>query len=157
VVGEFAAMSPGDTAASYSARIDWGDGNASPATLTANPDGTFSVLGSNTYAGAGVYTVRVLITRLSDGQTIALNAAVSVNSSTYTGPAFPSPAFPGQGGTGAAGNGGSGTATTTGQGAHHKKHPKHPVKAQHALHAAGKNILTRPLQGLLGHRAHRPH
>lgn len=157
VLGAFAAMSPGDTAASYSARIDWGDGNASPATLAANPDETFSVLGSNTYAGAGVYAVRVLITHLSDGQTIALNATVSVNSSTYTGPAFPSPAFPSQGGTGATGTAGAGTATPTGHGPHHRKHPKRPLKPQHALHAGGKNIQTRPLQGPITPRAHRPH
>src|SRR5262249_35645488 len=147
-LGTFTTMSPGDTAASYSARIDWGDGNATFATLTANSDGTFNVQGSNTYASSGVYAVRVLITHLSDGQTIALNAASSVSSSTYSGPAFPNAAYFGQGGSGlgsyfqggsGTGNGGSGTTTPAGQGAHHKKkHPKHPPKPQPALHAAGK-------------------
>ena len=107
-LGTFTAIAAGDTAASYSARIDWGDGNASFATLTPNPDGTFSVAGLEHYASPGVYAVRVLVTHLSDGQTIALNATVAVDSSTYSGPTFPNPAYPGQGG---ATQGSSGRAT----------------------------------------------
>ena len=78
-------------------RIDWGDGNASFATLTPNPDGTFSVAGSNDYAGPGLYSVRVLITHLSDGQTVALNATVAVDTSTYSGPTSPNPHIRGRG------------------------------------------------------------
>jgi hypothetical protein len=167
-LGTFTAMVPGDTAASYSARIDWGDGNATFANLTSNLDGTFSVQGSNTYAGPGVYAVRVLITHLSDGQTVALNATASVSSSTYSGPAFPNAAYFGQGGSGLGsyfqggngpGNGGSGTTTPAGQASHHKKkHPKHPSKDLHALHAAGRhNITFRRLQGLSLRRPHHPH
>lgn len=100
LLGSFTAIASGDTAASYSARIDWGDGNASYATLTPGVNGTFDVEGSETYANPGVYAVRVLITHLSDGQTITLNATAIVNSSTYSGQAFPNPAYPGEGGTG---------------------------------------------------------
>jgi hypothetical protein len=167
-LGTFTAISPGDTAASYSARIDWGDGNASFAILTANADGTFSVQGSNTYASPGVYAVRVLITHVSDGQTVALNATASVSSSTYSGPAFPNAAYFGQGGStlgtyfqggNASGNGGTGTVTSAGQGAHHKKkHPKHPPKSQHALHTAAKHhVASRPRQGVALQRFHHPH
>jgi hypothetical protein len=167
-LGTFTAMATGDTAASYSARIDWGDGNATFATLTSNGDGTFNVQGSNTYASAGVYAVRVLITHIGDGQTVALNATASVSASTNSGPAFPNPAYLGQGGSGGgpsfqggngSGNAGSGAATQAGHGPHHKrKHPRHPPKPQHALHVAGKHtIASRPSQvvRLLGD--HRPH
>ena len=118
-LGTFAAIAPGDTAASYSARIDWGDGNATFATVTPNADGTFSVPGSDTYANTGVYAVRVLVTHLSDGKTIALNSAAVVGSSTYTGPSFHDPAYPGQGGSGqgssqvGSGTGGSGSGMAT--------------------------------------------
>jgi hypothetical protein len=167
-LGTFTAMSPGDTAASYSARIDWGDGNASFAILTANADGTFNVQGSNTYASPGVYAVRVLITHLSDGQTVVLNATAPVNSSTYAGPTFPNPGYFGQGGSGlgsyfqggnGSGDGGTGTVTSAGQGAHHKKkHPKHPPKSQHALHTAAKHhVASRPLRGVALQRFHHPH
>jgi hypothetical protein len=146
LLGTFTAIAAGDTASSYSARIDWGDGNATFATLSANPDGTFNVQGSDTYASAGVYAVRVLITHLSDGQTLALNAAVVVNTSSYSGPAFPSPSYPGQGGgQGSSSPGGStsqpnlGTSTSSsGQGRHHKKHPKPHHLAEHLVHAVGK-------------------
>ena len=47
-LGSFTPIQSGDTASSYSARIDWGDGNASFATLTPDADGTFTVTGSNT-------------------------------------------------------------------------------------------------------------
>jgi hypothetical protein len=85
VLGTFQAMQPGDTPASYSARVDWGDGHASLATLTPNGQGGFTVTASNTYAGGGAYAVRVLITHLSDGQTLALNATALVDGAPATG------------------------------------------------------------------------
>jgi hypothetical protein len=157
LLGTFTAIATGDTAASYSARIDWGDGNASIATLTANPNGTFNVQGSNEYASPGTYAVRVLITHLGDGQTVALNATVAVTGSTYSGPAFPSPAYAGQGGSGSGspiqggsgqGNGGSGVGTTTTAGSHHRKHHPEPAhKPRHAPHApAHHHSGARPAQ-----------
>jgi hypothetical protein len=140
-LGTFPAIASGDTVASYSARIDWGDGNASFATLTAHPDGTFSVQGSNEYASPGTYAVRVLITHLGDGQTVALNATVVVNSSTYSGPAFPSPAYAGQG------TGGSGLATTSGGSHHGRHHPKPVHKPRHVLHSTTRHTSgVRPVQ-----------
>jgi hypothetical protein len=160
-LGTFTAIAAGDTPASYSARIDWGDGNDSFATLTADPDGTFSVQGSNTYDSPGVYAVRVLITHLSDGQTIALNATADVGGSGSpggSGPASPTPTPPGPGGTtsGGSGQGSSspgtpgspgptspGTGTTgTSQGSHHKK--KHHKPAPH----------PRPTLHIRGHSRH---
>ncbi len=153
-LGTFTAIAAGDTSASYSARIDWGDGNASFATLTPNPDGTFSVAGSNDYAGPGLYSVRVLITHLSDGQTVALNATVAVDTSTYSGPTFPNPAYPGQGGTTLGNPGSSGTAspvtattTDSGHGHHKKKHAKPAHHPKPALHSGVKHAhKARPVQ-----------
>ncbi len=62
----------------YSATIAWGDPNntSTTATIVANADGSFSVVGSFTYAAAGNYTIGVTITH--DGLTTAVNAAMTV-------------------------------------------------------------------------------
>jgi hypothetical protein len=147
-----------DTASSYSARVDWGDGNASTATLTPNANGTFVVNGSNTYAQSGVYPVRVLITHVSDGKTVALNATVTVNNGSNTGSSNPGTGNSGQTGTsqGNTGNGSSSQGNTgngsssqgnTGNGSSSqgtgpisnptkkgKKHPKPAAKPKHHPH-----------------------
>ena len=163
-LGTFTAIASGDTPSSYSARIDWGDGNDSFATLTANPDGTFSVQGSNTYASPGVYAVRVLITHLSDGQTIALNATADVGGSGGSGgsgPASPSPTPPASGGTTSGGSGqgssnpgtpgspgptspGTGTTTGTSQGSHHKKKHHKPAPIPGPRSISGATPAIRP-------------
>ncbi len=117
--------------------------------MTANHDGTFNVQGSNAYASPGTYAVRVLITHLSDGQTDALNATVVVNSSTDSGPAFPNPAYPGQGGSGRAlgSVGGSGLGTTNNGSHHGKHHAKAAHKPAHAVHAKIRHHASaRPAQ-----------
>ncbi len=126
LLGSFTQMQPGDTASSYSARIDWGDGNASFATLTPGANGTFDVDGSNTYADPGVYSVRVLVTHLSDGQTLALNATVSVGS-TAPGSGGTTPVGNGQGSStqGSSGQSNSGTGTT-GPGHQHGREQRFP-------------------------------
>jgi serralysin len=158
LLGSFTPMQPGDTASSYSARIDWGDGNASFATLTPDANGTFDVAGSNTYADPGVYSVRVLVTHLSDGQTLALNATVFVGSTAPVS-SNPGPANPGQGsstqggsGQGTSGTGTSGQVSDTGntQGAHHKKtkHPKLESKPKHKTHpTTSHKTKAHPVQG----------
>jgi uncharacterized protein YkwD len=154
-----------DTASSYSARIDWGDGNASTATLTPNANGTFAVDGSNTYAQSGVYAVRVLVTHLSDGKTVALNATVTVtvNSGSNTGSGNTGTGNSGQTGTGNSGQTGTGNSGQTGtsqgnsgdgsssQGttgptdgpiSKHKKEKKHPkpkAKPKHPIHHPHKH------------------
>jgi hypothetical protein len=158
LLGTITEIDSDATPSDYSARIDWGDGNASFATLTANPNGTLSVSGSNTYANPGVYDVRVLITHLSDGQTVALNSAIVVGNSTYSGPSFPNPAYPGQG-TGSSGQGSTETGTTTdGHGHHHKKHhPRPAVKPKHTLHSVATHKTgLRPLQAASKHKHHGP-
>jgi hypothetical protein len=76
-LGSFTAFRPGDTAASYSARVDWGNGTFTRATLTA-VGGGFDVDGSTSYAQRGAYAVRVLITHVADGLTMALNATAVI-------------------------------------------------------------------------------
>jgi flagellar capping protein FliD len=84
-LGSFTAFQTGDTAASYSARIDWGDGTASYATLSPSTSGGFTVTGAASYAVNGDYAVRVLITQLSSGQSIALNSTASVDGFANSG------------------------------------------------------------------------
>jgi hypothetical protein len=97
ILGTFTAFQANDTASSYSARVDWGNGSASPATLTSNGKSGFMVTGSADYGAAGAYGVRVLVTELSTGRTLALNATAVAG-----GPAVP---------TQSQGSAGSGHAT----------------------------------------------
>ena len=82
-LGSFPAIQSGDTPSSYSGRIDWGNGTASYATLVPTTDGGFSVTGqAPPYEAAGTYAVRVLLTHLSDGRSIALNGTAVVSRSS---------------------------------------------------------------------------
>jgi hypothetical protein len=137
LLGSFAAFEQGDAPSSYSVRIDWGDGHASFATVTPNANGGFDVSGSNTYGTAGVFAVRVLVTRLSDGQTMALDSTVVVTSPAKTGHGNPGQGNPGQG-----------TGTGSGHKNHHK--PKHHSKAKpkHPGHSGGAHkFKLHPMQG----------
>ncbi len=44
-----------------SASINWGDGNSSTGSITLNPDGSYSVAGSHTYAEEGSYALTVTV------------------------------------------------------------------------------------------------
>jgi hypothetical protein len=61
VVATFRDADPAGSVGSYRASIAWGDGNTSPGTITANPNGSFNVAGTHTYVQAGTYAVRVTI------------------------------------------------------------------------------------------------
>ncbi len=156
-IGSFTAMAAGDTASSYSARIDWGDGHTSFGVLVPGANGTFAVQGADTYAGTGVYAIRVLVTHLADGHTMALNAAAVVDEPGYN-PTPPGSSGSGSGstGTGSSANGSSGsspiaTGTTTekekGQVHHKARHPqakKHPHIVSHPR--AHRHLVARPGQ-----------
>jgi hypothetical protein len=71
-VATFTNPFPSLSSGSYTATIDWGDGNVSTGTVTGN--GTLTVSGSNTYANAGSNAVTVSISSTS----IALPAAAIV-------------------------------------------------------------------------------
>ncbi len=141
-LGTFSAMSAGDTASSYSAKIDWGNGNTSFAMLTPNANGTFGVQGANLYAAPGVYEVRVLVTHLSDGKTVAINATAVVNETVQAS----------TGGAGV-GGGGSGTGsflgTTSGNptvashGRHVQNHGKFHRIVRHLPHFTQRHAIRR--------------
>lgn len=157
-LGSFNAISPGDTAASYSARIDWGNGQFTFATLTPGANNTFDVSGATGYATPGVYDVRVLVTHYSDGKTIAINATVDVSETASSIAAS-------QAGSHSSANA-SGTVTTGVHGHRHRhhRHSRHH-RALHAgrlrlLHAAGRRPLhRRAFQHHANpfHRIHHPH
>ena len=144
LLGSFLPIESSDTTSDYSARIDWGDGNASMATLIPQANGTFAVDGSSTYSYPGVFSVRVLVTHLSDGQTFAVNATAFVGS-TPGSSSNPGSLDPWPGGGAQSNHGGSSTSSNnvnsgiSNQGSHglhetkpsHKK--KHP-KPEHKIH-----------------------
>ena len=53
--------------------------------LTESPNGGFTVSGGALYAADGQYAVRVLITHLSDGRSIALNSTGVVTETSTSG------------------------------------------------------------------------
>jgi virginiamycin B lyase len=82
----------------YSATIDWGDGQVSNGTITANSSGGIDVSGSNRYAASGTYTITVNLSPYPGGffyplgggggvEPVALGAPVSGANSTGTGTA----------------------------------------------------------------------
>jgi HYR domain len=64
-VATFTSTNPLDTAASYSAVIDWGDG-MSAGTITQG-NGDFIVSGQHTYFDDGDYPMKVTVVRMADG------------------------------------------------------------------------------------------
>src|SRR5262249_42920563 len=72
VVARFRDADPGATAADFSATIYWGDGSSDTATaarggIIQNADGSFSVLGSHSYAEEGTYHVYAVVTDTDGG------------------------------------------------------------------------------------------
>jgi hypothetical protein len=61
LVATFSDANPVGDNTDYVATIDWGDGTTSAGSITANPDGTFNVVGSHTYLDAGSFPVSVEI------------------------------------------------------------------------------------------------
>jgi hypothetical protein len=72
------------SAANYSAAIDWGDGQNSPGTIQPNSGGGFDVLGSHAYSAPGNYTVAVQIADLVDSTTASANSTAAVLAPTDT-------------------------------------------------------------------------
>jgi hypothetical protein len=64
---------------SFQALIAWGDGRISTGTVTANPNGGYTVSGSHTYASAGTYRVLVRVRDADDNSAISLGTAVVSN------------------------------------------------------------------------------
>ena len=75
VVAHFTDANPLGALADYSALITWGDGNSSTGVVRVNASGGFDVLGSNTYAAAGTYTLSVKINDVGGSSITARSTA----------------------------------------------------------------------------------
>ena len=76
-VATFNDSNGGDTAASFMATIEWGDGVTSAGTVSGGA-GTFTVSGGHTYADEGSDTAKVVLTHTADGATSTVSGGVSV-------------------------------------------------------------------------------
>ena len=66
-VAEFTDSKPGTTAGSYTAKIEWGDGQTTNGATVTGSNGNFKVSGSHTYANTGYYDLKITVTH-SDGR-----------------------------------------------------------------------------------------
>jgi len=76
-VATFTDSNGGDTPASFSAQIDWGDGTTTSGTVSGGA-GTFTVAGGHTYADEGSDTATVTVTHTSDMATSTVSGSVAV-------------------------------------------------------------------------------
>jgi PKD repeat protein len=60
------------------ASINWGDGHTTTGTIRPTGNNNFSVSGANTYATAGVYTVKITITD-SNGASTTVTTTITVS------------------------------------------------------------------------------
>jgi uncharacterized repeat protein (TIGR03803 family) len=67
VVATFDDNTIPNTAADYTATINWGDGTTSPGTLKAGANFSYKVLGTHTYKTPDTFTVTTTVTRTSGG------------------------------------------------------------------------------------------
>ena len=56
--------------ANATATIDWGNGQVTPATLVPNQQGSFNVVGSNTYMAVGTYSIAITVNSTSGAVTV---------------------------------------------------------------------------------------
>jgi FG-GAP-like repeat len=76
-VATFSDSNGGDTPASFTATIEWGDGTTSAGTVSGGA-GTFTVSGGHTYTDEGNDTAKVVLTRTADGATSTVSGSVAV-------------------------------------------------------------------------------
>ncbi len=87
ISGPVASFVDGDpilTAASFTATITWGDGHTSVGTVVANGQSGFAVLGTNTYAQFGNYSVSVVIQEIQGGNSITVTSTASIADAPIT-------------------------------------------------------------------------
>jgi hypothetical protein len=76
-VATFTYGNPNAPAATFSATINWGDGNTSAGSISASGHGVFSVAGAHNYANEGSFPITVTITD-TNGSTIVVESSVQV-------------------------------------------------------------------------------
>jgi hypothetical protein len=77
-VASFLGSIGGGTASNYTASINWGDGHTTTGIIRSTGNNNFSVSGANTYATAGVYTVKITITD-SNGASTTVTTTITVS------------------------------------------------------------------------------
>jgi phospholipase C len=77
VIATFTDPGSDGTTNDYSATITWGDGHTSTGTVQSNGNGGFQVVGSNSYAEEGSYSIAVSITD-AGGSSASVNSTVLV-------------------------------------------------------------------------------
>ena len=85
VVATFTTTDPGPLpASSYTATIDWGDGSATTVgTITGPVTGTYSVVGSHTYADEGTFTLTVHVDDAVDSTTATASGTANVGEGDF--------------------------------------------------------------------------
>ena len=76
-VATFTDTNASDTAAAFTAMIDWGDGTTNAGTLSGS-NGSFSVAGSHTYADEGREPLSVTITGTANSASLSLSGTVAM-------------------------------------------------------------------------------
>ncbi len=85
MVATFTESDLGNTAADFTASINWGDGSAASAgTIEPTGAGSYDILGSHTYTATGTFTVNVTLT--DNGSTGSTTVAGTTINVTSTGP-----------------------------------------------------------------------
>ena len=76
-VANFTDSDTTQTAANFTATIDWGDGTTSPGVVTGSV-GAFAVSGTHTWADEGSFTVTVTVTDIANAQTASSSGTATV-------------------------------------------------------------------------------
>ncbi len=83
-IGSFLDSDTSAPATSFTASINWGDGNKSAGTVTTTtPTGVYAVTGTNLYGAPGTYNIVILVTD-SFGDTVTIDSKVIVASPVLT-------------------------------------------------------------------------
>lgn len=87
VAATFSDHDPNGNAADFTANINWGDGHSSNGTISADGHGGFNVMGTNTYANAGSFSIAVQIQDFG-------GSAFTVTNTATVAPSPPPPSPP---------------------------------------------------------------
>ncbi|HEY8815050.1 MAG TPA: carboxypeptidase regulatory-like domain-containing protein, partial [Candidatus Dormibacteraeota bacterium] len=74
LVATFSDPSPSTNLSDYTSNIDWGDGTNNAGSIVLNSTGGI-INGSHTYAGAGLFTIRVTVTKVGSTPVVGSNVA----------------------------------------------------------------------------------
>ncbi len=109
-------------AGDFTASINWGNGTSSPGAISSRSKGGFRVTGTHTYASAGIYSAKTIVTDV-DGATSNASASIRVFK--------PAVAKKPNVGSGPGNIGGTGES-------HHQHHMHHVHHMAHADHVSRK-------------------